>query len=151
MRRQVDLDASVKKKVADGGIGQNRRTPQGQHRVNEQIRISPVRLIGLNGEQMGVVPTSQAMDMAREANMDLVAVIPEFNLYDQHWPIRTRPFNAPPAKFVFAQEGSRMGLAVDSIVSPGCIISGGRVSHSVLSRLTGANKPPWPRLGARQA
>jgi translation initiation factor IF-3 len=45
-----------------------------QHRVNEQIRISPVRLIGVNGEQLGVVPTAQAMDLAREANLDLVEV-----------------------------------------------------------------------------
>jgi glucose-1-phosphate adenylyltransferase len=72
------------------------------------------------------------LDSYYEANMDLVAVSPEFNLYDQRWPIRTRAFQAPPAKFVFAQEGQRMGLAVDSIVSPGCIISGGRVNRSVL-------------------
>jgi len=46
-----------------------------QHqRVNEQIRISPVRLIGVNGEQLGVVPTSQALELAREAQMDLVEV-----------------------------------------------------------------------------
>lgn len=43
-------------------------------RINEQIRISPVRLIGANGEQLGVVPTAQALDMAREANLDLVEV-----------------------------------------------------------------------------
>ena len=43
-------------------------------RINEQIRISPVRLIGVNGEQLGVVPTSQAMELAREANLDLVEV-----------------------------------------------------------------------------
>jgi translation initiation factor IF-3 len=43
-------------------------------RINEQIRISPVRLIGVNGEQLGVVPTSQAMEMAREAQLDLVEV-----------------------------------------------------------------------------
>src|SRR5262249_46458250 len=49
------------------------------------------------------------------------------------WPIRTKQTQQPPAKFVFAQEGRRMGLAVDSIVSAGCIISGGRVLHSVLS------------------
>jgi glucose-1-phosphate adenylyltransferase len=68
-----------------------------------------------------------------EANMDLVAVTPEFNLYDQNWPIRTRLEQQPPAKFVFAQEGRRMGVAVDSIVSAGCIVSGGRVIRSVLS------------------
>jgi glucose-1-phosphate adenylyltransferase len=65
--------------------------------------------------------------------MDLVAVTPEFNLYDHRWPVRTRPVQQPPAKFVFAQEGRRMGVAIDSIVSSGCIVSGGRVAHSVLS------------------
>src|SRR5262249_14510418 len=45
-----------------------------QQRINEQIRISPIRLIGAQGEQIGVIPTSQAMDMAREANLDLVEV-----------------------------------------------------------------------------
>ena len=68
-----------------------------------------------------------------EANMDLVAVSPVFNLYDQEWPLRTSMPPLPPAKFVFASEGQCMGLALDSIVSHGCIISGGRVTHSVLS------------------
>jgi glucose-1-phosphate adenylyltransferase len=65
--------------------------------------------------------------------MDLVSVIPEFNLYDQRWPIRTHLLQQPPAKFVFAQEGRRMGVAIDSIVSGGCIVSGGRVVRSILS------------------
>jgi glucose-1-phosphate adenylyltransferase len=73
------------------------------------------------------------LDAYYEANMDLVDVVPEFNLYDQRWPIRTKVTQQPPAKFVFAQEGRRMGVAVDSIVSAGCIVSGGRVMHSVLS------------------
>ncbi len=73
------------------------------------------------------------LDAYYEANMDLVAVTPEFNLYDQNWPIRTRQLQNPPAKFVFAQEGRRMGVALDSIVSAGCIVSGGRVIRSVLS------------------
>ncbi|GIW79378.1 MAG: translation initiation factor IF-3 [Gemmatales bacterium] len=47
-----------------------------QQRVNEQIRISPVRLIGANGEQLGIVPTAQALEMAREAQLDLVEVAP---------------------------------------------------------------------------
>jgi glucose-1-phosphate adenylyltransferase len=68
-----------------------------------------------------------------DANMDLVDVVPEFNLYDRRWPIRTKATQQPPAKFVFGEEGRRMGIAVDSIVSAGCIISGGRVLHSVLS------------------
>jgi glucose-1-phosphate adenylyltransferase len=69
-----------------------------------------------------------------QANMDLVAVQPLLNLYDREWPIRTRQYQYPPAKFVFADEGLRMGVAVDSIVSAGCILSGGRVVSSVLSQ-----------------
>ncbi|HCC59273.1 MAG TPA: glucose-1-phosphate adenylyltransferase [Solibacterales bacterium] len=73
------------------------------------------------------------LDAYYEANMDLVAISPEFNLYDERWPVRTRMIQQAPAKFVFAQEGSRMGVALDSIVAHGCIVSGGRVIHSVLS------------------
>lgn len=71
-----------------------------------------------------------------EANMDLVKVTPEFNLYNQKWPLRTINLNAAPAKFVFSEpptETSRRGQALDSIVSDGCIISGGTVEQSVLS------------------
>ncbi len=73
------------------------------------------------------------LDAYYEANMDLVGVLPEFNLYDRRWPLRTRLVQAPPAKFVFASEGRRMGLALDSIVSNGCIVSGGRITKSILS------------------
>lgn len=67
-----------------------------------------------------------------EANMDLVSVSPIFNLYDDRWPIRTHLKQQPPAKFVFADE-ERRGIALDSIVSMGSIISGGCVQNSVLS------------------
>src|ERR1035441_5211619 len=67
-----------------------------------------------------------------EANMDLVSVSPVFNLYDEQWPIRTHQRQYPPAKFVFA-ETPRMGHALDSLVSGGCIISGGSVKNCVLS------------------
>ncbi|CAI4031832.1 Glucose-1-phosphate adenylyltransferase [Nitrospira tepida] len=75
------------------------------------------------------------LDAYWEANMDLVSVDPLFNLYDQHWPIRTYQGQYPPAKFVFAQDyqGGRMGIALDSVVSGGCIISGARVQNCVLS------------------
>jgi glucose-1-phosphate adenylyltransferase len=73
------------------------------------------------------------LDAYYEANMDLISVEPEFNLYSTDWPVRTRMPQAPPAKFVFAQEGRRMGVAIDSLVSPGVIVSGGRVQRSVLS------------------
>ena len=68
-----------------------------------------------------------------EANMDLISVSPVFNLYDSNWPIRTYQRQYPPAKFVFAEEGTRIGMAVDSMVSMGCIVSGGRVKNSILS------------------
>lgn len=75
------------------------------------------------------------LDAYWEANMDLVAVDPHFNLYDSEWPMRTHQGQYPPAKFVFAQEyrGGRIGVALDSVVCGGCIISGGRVQNSVLS------------------
>jgi glucose-1-phosphate adenylyltransferase len=72
------------------------------------------------------------LDSYFEANLDLCAVNPEFNLYDPEWPLRTYQPQAPPAKFVFAEEGTRCGQALDSIISSGCIISGSRVSGSVL-------------------
>ncbi|HLJ91432.1 MAG TPA: glucose-1-phosphate adenylyltransferase [Candidatus Angelobacter sp.] len=67
-----------------------------------------------------------------EANMDLVSVSPVFNVYDKEWPIRTHQRQYPPAKFVFGEPG-RTGTAVDSIVSAGCILSGGSVRRSILS------------------
>jgi len=67
-----------------------------------------------------------------EANMDMVAVSPVFNLYDADWPIRTHQRQYPPAKFVFAETG-RTGTAMDSIVSAGCIVSGGSVKGCILS------------------
>ena len=71
------------------------------------------------------------LDAFFDANMDLCGVDPEFNLYDPEWPMRTYQPQAPPAKFVFAEK-SRRGEALDSIISPGCIISGSRVTGSVL-------------------
>jgi glucose-1-phosphate adenylyltransferase len=72
------------------------------------------------------------IDAYYEANMDLCRVNPEFNLYDPEWPLRTYQVQAPPAKFVFADEGRRCGQALDSIISAGCIISGSRLMGSVL-------------------
>ena len=71
------------------------------------------------------------LDAFFDANMDLCGVDPEFNLYDPEWPMRTYQPQAPPAKFVFAED-RRRGEALDSIISPGCIISGSRVLGSVL-------------------
>jgi len=71
------------------------------------------------------------IDAYYEATMDLVQVDPVFNLYDPEWPMRTYQPQLPPAKFVF-DEGGRRGVATQSIVSMGCIISGGEVRRSIL-------------------
>jgi glucose-1-phosphate adenylyltransferase len=76
------------------------------------------------------------IDAYWEANMDLSSVDPLFNLYDKGWPLRTYQGQYPPAKFVFAQEfkGGRLGISLDSLISGGCIVSGGRVQGSVVSQ-----------------
>ena len=72
------------------------------------------------------------LDAYFDANMDVVAVSPVFNLYDKAWPIRTHQRQYPPAKFVFSEPG-RTGMAIDSVVSSGCIISGASVRKTVMS------------------
>ena len=73
------------------------------------------------------------LDAYYDANMDIAAISPIFNLYDKNWPLRTRQRQYPPAKFVFGEPG-RTGTAINSIVSPGCIVSGATVRNSVLSQ-----------------
>ena len=71
------------------------------------------------------------LDAFWQANMDLVAITPKLNIYDQDWPIWTHQKQSPPAKFIF-NDYSRRGYAVDSIVSGGCIVSGAEISQSLL-------------------
>ncbi len=71
------------------------------------------------------------LDAFWEANLDLTRVVPELNLYDETWPVLGRQPNRPPAKFVFDDAGRR-GMAVDSLVSGGCIVSGAVVRRSIL-------------------
>jgi len=75
------------------------------------------------------------IDAYFEANMDLVQVEPVFNLYDREWPIRTYQEQFPPAKTVYAgdKETGRIGLALDSVISSGCVVSGGKIQRSILS------------------
>jgi len=74
------------------------------------------------------------------AQMDLVSIQPAFNFYNKSWPIRTGISHDPPAKFVFRDEANaRVGIATESLVSLGCIISGGRIHRSVLSNRVRVN------------
>ncbi len=75
-----------------------------------------------------------SIDVYYQSNMDLVSVQPDFNLYNDKWPLFTQDYHFPPAKFVFNDaHHERVGHATDSLISEGCIISGGAVNHSVLS------------------
>lgn len=84
------------------------------------------------------------LDAFYDANMDLISVHPIFNLYNLDWPTLTQiPGHLPPAKFVYS-ETSRLGHALDSFISPGVIISGGEVVHSILS--PGVYVHSWARI-----
>ncbi len=87
----------------------------------------------LKGEESSYWRDIGTIEEYFEANMDLKNVDPAFNLYNKSWPIRTVSYSDPPAKFIF-DERLRKGVAIDSIVSEGCIISGGIVKDSVLSQ-----------------
>ncbi|MDD4894113.1 MAG: glucose-1-phosphate adenylyltransferase [Candidatus Omnitrophica bacterium] len=75
------------------------------------------------------------IDAYYEANMDLVQADPTFNLYDKEWPVRTFQEQFPPVKTVHSGDlvAGRVGLALDSLISGGCVVSGGRVQRSILS------------------
>jgi glucose-1-phosphate adenylyltransferase len=71
------------------------------------------------------------IDSFWQANLELIGVLPELNLYDEDWPIWTYQEQLPPAKFIF-DDDDRRGMALDSMVSGGCLISGATVRHSLL-------------------
>ncbi|HYD41845.1 MAG TPA: glucose-1-phosphate adenylyltransferase [Anaeromyxobacter sp.] len=89
---------------------------------------------GQSARERGYWRDVGSLDAYYQANMDLVAVDPVFSLYNYDWPIYTVQYNYPPAKFVFRLESEgRIGRATDSLISEGCIISGGDVHHSIIS------------------
>ena len=104
------------------------------------MMISDYRVFGFifrqeDSDQINYWRDVGTIDAYWEANMDLLSVKPTFNLYDAEWPIRTYQGQYPPAKLVVSGEGSEMkaGLAQDSLISSGSVISGARVNRSVLS------------------
>jgi glucose-1-phosphate adenylyltransferase len=101
-------------------------------RILDQYKVYSYNFIDENKKEALYWRDVGTIEAYYEANMDLVSVSPVFNLYDKDWPIRTHQRQYPPAKFVFGEPG-RTGRAIDSIVCPGCIISGGTVRNSVIS------------------
>lgn len=87
---------------------------------------------GMTDKEKGYWRDVGSIDAYWQANMDLLDYEPELNLYSKEWPIRTFNYNYPPAKFIW-QQGDRVGMATNSMVSEGCIVSGGMLSRCVLS------------------
>ncbi|QSQ17838.1 glucose-1-phosphate adenylyltransferase [Myxococcus landrumensis] len=114
----------------------------GKSIISELYKNAPVyvydfaqnEIAGQESKERGYWRDVGNIDIYYQSNMELVEVDPIFNLYNDRWPIHTQSHNYPPAKFVFAdEENQRVGHATDSLVSEGCIISGGHVNRSVLS------------------
>jgi glucose-1-phosphate adenylyltransferase len=87
---------------------------------------------GVNGIEHGYWRDVGTLDAYYEAHMDLISLVPVFNLYNEEWPILTAPEPLPPAKFVLEEPG-RTGMAVDSMVCAGVVVSGGLARRSILS------------------
>ena len=100
-------------------------------RIIDKYRVFAYNFRDENKKETSYWRDVGTIDAYHEANMDLVSVSPIFNLYDKSWPLHTWQQQYPPAKSVFA-DPERMGVALDSIVAGGSIISGGRVEKSVL-------------------
>ena len=96
--------------------------------------FSQNRVPGQKEDEMGYWRDVGNLDEYFKASMEMLEVSPTFNLYNEKWPLRTFNPSHPPAKFVFAdKKNQRVGIATDSLVSEGCIISGGRIHRCVLS------------------
>jgi glucose-1-phosphate adenylyltransferase len=121
---------------------QDATKPDSSHDFGKNIipsMIDKYKVFGYRFRDKNLKPTPYwrdvgTLDAYYQANMDLIQVVPELNMYDQLWPIRTNQPQLPPPKFVFREETTgRRGEAHDSIVCPGCIVSGGQVVRSILS------------------
>jgi glucose-1-phosphate adenylyltransferase len=100
-------------------------------RIIAKYRVFAYNFLDENRNEASYWRDVGTTDAYFDANIDLTAVTPVFNLYDKSWPLRTWQPQYPPVKFVFADR-DRMGAALDSIIAPGSIISGGRVRTSVM-------------------
>jgi len=87
--------------------------------------------VGMGNDNLPYWRDVGTIDSYWEANMELTKVLPDLNMYDQEWPIWTHQEQLPPAKFVF-DDNDRRGMAIDSLVSGGCIVSGSTVRRSLL-------------------
>src|SRR5207237_1016234 len=121
---------------------QDATKPESSHDFGKNIipmMIDKYKVFGFRFKDKNQKPTSYwrdvgTLDAYYQANMDLIQIVPELNLYDQAWPIRSNQPQLPPPKVVFNEEATgRRGEAHDSIVCAGGIVSGGQVVRSILS------------------
>lgn len=100
--------------------------------VIEKYRVNAYPFLDMqNSDTQSYWRDVGTIDAYWAANMELIGVNPELNLYDKTWPIWTHQVQSPPAKFVF-DDDDRRGLAIDSMISGGCVISGSKVRHSLI-------------------
>jgi glucose-1-phosphate adenylyltransferase len=130
---QLDSDANVEESKHDFGhdiLPRMVRNGQAVYAYDFATNEVP----GEDGPGRGYWRDIGTLEAYWQAQMDLIEIHPHFNMYNTRWPIRTGVTHDPPAKFVFRDEvHARVGIATDSLVSHGCIISGGRIHRSVLS------------------
>jgi glucose-1-phosphate adenylyltransferase len=152
--KQTDIRSPYNPRMVDGSMGvylfntdvlipvllKDAEDPDSSHdfghdilpKMVDEYKIYSFNFIDENRKEALYWRDVGTLDAYYDANMDLVSVAPVFNLYDEQWPIRTFQRQYPPAKFVFS-DPNRMGASFDSMVSQGCIISGGTVRNSILS------------------
>ncbi len=125
------LQEDAKKKQSNHDFGKDVLP----YMVKQGLKVVAYNFIDENKKEAQYWRDIGTIDAYYEANMDLIEVAPVFNLYDNGWPVRTLQEQFPPAKTVFAggEITGRIGLALDSLVSGGCIISGGQVKRSILA------------------
>jgi glucose-1-phosphate adenylyltransferase len=99
--------------------------------VIDKYRVNAYPFLDLQSGHQSYWRDVGTIDAYWSANMELIGVKPDLNLYDNNWPIWTYQAQTPPAKFVF-DDDDRRGQAIDSMVSGGCVISGSTVKHSLL-------------------
>lgn len=99
--------------------------------IIDRNRVFAFPFRDMDSEQQAYWRDVGTVDAFWEANQELIGVTPELNLYDHNWPIWTYQEQLPPAKFIFNSD-DRRGMAVDSMVSGGCVISGAHIQHSLL-------------------
>jgi glucose-1-phosphate adenylyltransferase len=131
--RELNDDARVEESKHDFGHDILPRMVSSGHTVYAYDFATNV-VPGEEGHGRGYWRDVGTIEAYWQAQMDLIEIHPQFNLYNTRWPIRTGVTHDPPAKFVFRDEAhARVGIATDSLVSHGSIISGGRIHRSVLS------------------